>query len=104
MRSRSQQAEVVATSDSALLVKLATCRLSEASLAELEEFLRCCSKTKKQVVNDSELLGEGTPLRVRAGDLQATSLRRTHQRSAAIVAADRVSKPEFLQPDIVSVW
>ena len=38
---RNRQRQADATSDNAMLVRLTTCRLAEASLTELEEFLRC---------------------------------------------------------------
>ena len=52
---------------------------------------------------DSELLGEGTPSESVQETFRPLLCAEPHQRSAAIVAADRVSKPEFLQPDIVPV-
>ena len=45
VRNRERPAE--ATSSTAVLVSLTSCRLGKASFVELEEFLRCHSKTEK---------------------------------------------------------
>ena len=45
VRNRERLAE--ATSSTAVLVSLTSCRLGKASFVELEEFLRCHSKTEK---------------------------------------------------------
>ena len=76
---RNRQRQADATSDNAMLVRLTTCRLAEASLAELEEFLRCYSKTVKQIVSERtwNCLAKGRPPQSRCWRPQATALCRT---------------------------
>ena len=49
---RNRQRQAGATSVNALIVTLTTCQLGEASFVEVEEFLRCYSKTEKQIVSE----------------------------------------------------